>query len=211
MAFLLAASPALAQDEYDSGMGELSLNAGFALPLGSAVKGVNESDAINFSVPFGIQVGYRIAGVVFVGGTFTYGPFGSPTSTSVPACAMSGSSCHSTTFHTGFTVQWHPWGSRGIDPYLGIGAGYEFLYVDASLGAQTANAQYNGWTWLDVPLGVDFRLSKDVRLGPYFDFLMGEYRNATATINGSTVSGLIPHRTLHFWLSAGVRVVFLGL
>ena len=209
LGLLLAARPVLAQDEYENGMGELSLNAGFALPLGYAVSAVQESDVINFSVPFGIALGYRIAGVVFVGLDFTYAPFGSPSTTSISACAVSGTSCHSTTFRAGFTVQWHPLGSRGLDPYIGVGAGYEWLTVDVSNGSTDVNLQYNGFTWLEVPLGVDFRLSKDVRLGPYLDFMMGQYRNASVSLTG--VSGLIPNRTLHYWLAAGVRIVFLSL
>ena len=209
LGLLLAAHPALAQDEYDSGFGELSLNAGFALPLGSAVNSVNQSDVVNFTVPFGIEVGYRIAGVVFLGGTFTYGPFGSPSSTTIAACAVSGNSCHSTDYRVGFTVQWHPLGSRGLDPYVGIGAGYEWLTVDLSGNGNDISSQYNGWMWLDVPIGLDFRLSRDIRLGPYVDFSMGEYRNASVTFGG--VSGFIPQRALHFWLSFGLRIVFLSL
>ncbi len=206
---LLVAVPAFAQDEYESGFGELSLNAGFALPLGSAVNNINESDVINFAVPFGIAVGYRIAGAVFLGATFTYGPFGTPSSTTLATCATTGTSCHSSDYRVGFTVQWHPLGSRGLDPYVGIGAGYEWLIVDVSGGGTDLTAQYNGFTWVDVPLGVDFRLSKDIRLGPYLDFAMGQYRNASVTYGG--VSQLIPERAIHFWLSAGVRVVFLSL
>jgi len=209
LGLLLAARPALAQDEYDNGMGELSLNAGFALPVGQAASGLNQSDVINFAVPFGIDVGYRIAGIVFVGLTFTYAPFGSPSSSTFTTCAVVGTSCHSTTYHAGFTVQWHPLGSRGLDPYVGVGAGYEWLTVNVSGNGTDLSSQFNGFTWLDVPLGVDFRLSKDIRLGPYLDFMMGQYRNASVTLSG--VSGLIQHRALHFWLGAGVRIVFLSL
>jgi len=209
LGLLLAARPVLAQDEYDNGVGELSLNAGFALPLGNAASALSQSDVINFAVPFGIAVGYRIAGVVFVGGTFTYAPFGSPNSGTFTTCAVAGTSCHSTTFRAGFSVQWHPLGSRGLDPYVGVGAGYEWLTVDISGNGTDLSSQFNGFSWLEVPVGVDFRLSKDIRLGPYLGFMMGQYRNASVTLSG--VSGLIPHRAIHFWLSAGVRLVFLSL
>ena len=215
LGLLLAALPALGQqytstpDEYENGFGELSLNAGFALPLGNVGGNVTMNDAMNFGVPFGIAVGYRIAGSVFVGGTFSYAPFGSPGGSNVGACNTSGVSCSSFTFHTGFTVQWHPLGSRGFDPYIGLGAGYEWLYVDVSDAGLSSTIQYNGFTWLDVPLGVDFRLGKDIRLGPYFDFSMGEYRSGS--ISYPAVSGLIAQRSIHFWLSAGLRIVFLSL
>jgi hypothetical protein len=63
--FLLVAQPARAQAVDDSGMGKFGLNVDFALPLGNAAggpDGASLSDAINFAVPFGVQVGYRIGG-----------------------------------------------------------------------------------------------------------------------------------------------------
>ena len=213
MTLLLAALPAQAQDEYDSGLGELSLNAGFALPLGNATGGTNStsmSDAINFAIPFGIQLGYRIGGVVFVGGTFTYGPFGSPSSSSIAACGQSGVSCHSSFVRGGFSVQWHPLGSRGTDPYLGVGLGYEWLNISVNNNGASSSGQYSGFNWVDIPVGVDFRLSKAVRFGPFVDFTLGEYRTETVS-SPSTISGNISPKALHFWLSFGLRVVFLSL
>jgi hypothetical protein len=213
LTLFLAALPARAQDEYDSGLGELSLNAGFALPLGNATGGNNStslSDAINFAIPFGIEVGYRIGGVVFIGGTFTYGPFGSPSSTSIPACAQAGVSCHSSFVRGGFSVQWHPLGSRGTDPYVGIGLGYEWLSININNNGASSSGQYSGFNWADIPVGVDFRLSRAVRLGPFVDFTLGEYRTQTVS-SPSTISGNISPKALHFWLSFGVRVVFLSL
>jgi Outer membrane protein beta-barrel domain len=213
LTLLLAALPANAQDEYDSGIGELSLNAGFALPLGNATGGNNSvsmSNVINFAVPFGAQVGYRIAGVVFVGLTFTYGPFGSPSSNLYPPCAESGVSCHSSFVRGGFSVQWHPLGSRGFDPYVGVGLGYEWLNITINNNGLSASAQYSGFNWGDIPVGIDFRLSKAVRFGPFIDFTLGEYRTGTIS-EPSTIGGTISPRALHFWLSFGVRIVFLSL
>jgi Outer membrane protein beta-barrel domain len=214
LALLLAALPAYAQeDEYDSGLGELSLNAGFALPLGNATGGNNStsmSDVINFAVPFGIQLGYRIGGVVFIGGTFSYGAFGSPSSSSFTACSNSGVSCHSSFLRGGVSAQWHPLGSRGLDPYVGLGLGYEWLNVSVSGNGADSSGQYGGFAWLDIPFGVDFRLSKAIRLGPYADFNLGEYRTANIS-SPSSVSGNISPKAIHFWLSFGVRIVFLSL
>jgi hypothetical protein len=213
LTLLLAALPAHAQDEYDSGIGELSLNAGFALPLGYATggdNGIKLSDDINFAVPFGIQIGYRIAGVVFVGGTFTYGPFGSPSSSLYPPCAQSGVSCNSYFLRGGFSVQWHPLGSRGLDPYVGIGMSYEWLSITVNNNGLAGTGQFSGFNWAEIPVGVDFRLSKAVRLGPFIDFTLGEYRTATVS-QPSTISNNISPKALHFWLSFGVRLVFLSL
>jgi hypothetical protein len=213
LTLLLAALPARAQDEYDQGIGELSLNAGFALPLGNATGGNNSislSDDINFAVPFGIQIGYRIAGVVFVGGTFTYGPFGSPSSSLYPPCAQSGVSCHSSFVRGGFSVQWHPLGSRGTDPYVGLGMSYEWLSISVNNNGLSGSGQFSGFNWAEIPVGIDFRLSKAVRFGPFIDFTLGEYRTATVSSPSSITSNISP-KALHFWLSFGVRIVFLSL
>jgi hypothetical protein len=220
LSLLLAASTARAQyEDYEAGMGEVSLNAGFALPLGNT--GGNGqysglSNAMNFGVPFGIEVGYRIAGAVFVGGTFTYAPFGSPSSNALPECGQSGTSCSSNFIRAGFSVQWHPLGSRGTDPYVGLGAGYEWLNVNISADNITVSAQYSGFIFADIPVGIDFRLAKAVRFGPYVDLAFGEYRTGSLSAPGGTGLGLsevssnISPKTLHFWLSFGLRIVFLG-
>jgi Outer membrane protein beta-barrel domain len=212
---LLAAQPARAQDIYDSGMGEFGLNAGFALPLGNAAGGSGGSslsDAIKFAVPFGVQVGYRIGGLVFVGANFSYGAFGSPSSSAFPACTTSGVSCHSSFIKVGFSVQWHPLGSRDTDFYVGLGAGYEWLNVSVSALGITESVQDAGFTFGDIPVGVDFRLSQGVRFGPFIDFSLGQYRIGTLSTTGSSdVSGNISPRSIHFWLSFGARITFLGL
>ena len=219
MLVLLAAQPARAQEDYESGVGEVSLNAGFALPLGNVggTGGSSLSDAINFAIPFGIDIGYRIGGVVFVGGTFTYGAFGSPSSTSLPACATSGVSCHSYFLRAGLAVQWHPLGSRGSDPYIGLGFSYEWLNISLSGNGSDASAQSAGFNWVDIPLGWDFRLSKGARFGPFVDFALGEYRTATISspagvnVGIPQVSTNISPKALHYWLTFGVRIVFLSL
>ena len=211
---LLAAQPARAQDVYDSGMGEFGLNAGFALPLGDAAGGASGSslsNAINFAIPFGVQVGYRIGGLVFVGANFSYGAFGAPSSSAFPACNTSGVSCHSSFIKVGFSVQWHPLGSRDTDFYVGLGAGYEWLNVSVSSAGMTGSVQDSGFTFGDIPVGVDFRLSQAVRFGPFIDFSLGQYRIGTLTQTGSPdVSGNISPRAIHFWLTFGARVTFLG-
>ena len=49
-----------------------------------------------------------------------------------------------------------------------------------------------------------------MRLGPFIDFTLGEYRTATVS-QPSTISSNISPKALHFWLSFGVRLVFLSL
>jgi hypothetical protein len=224
IAVLAAAPPALGQDaleDPDSGLGELSLNAGFTLPLGNAINsnnaatsGVAMSDAINFAIPFGIEVGYRIAGVVFVGGTFSYGAFGSPNSSVITSCGSPGASCHSNFVRAGFSVEWHFLGSRGSDPYVGLGANFEWLNVSASANNINASVQYTGFNFAEIPIGWDFRLGRNARFGPFANFAIGKYYRGSLTSNASigidTGSVNIPEKALHFWIGFGIRVVFLS-
>jgi hypothetical protein len=224
IATLVAAPPARAQyalEDPESGLGELSLNAGFTLPLGNAsnaanvnTNGVAMSDAINFAIPFGIEVGYRIAGVVFVGGTFSYGAFGSPSSSAIASCATAGFSCHSNFVRAGISVQWHFLGSRGSDPYVGVGTSYEWLNISASSDTVSANVQYKGFNWVEIPIGWDFRLGRNVRFGPFVNFAFAKYyqyggsSDVSSGINTGVVN--IPAKAIHFWIGFGIRVVFLS-
>jgi hypothetical protein len=56
--------------------------------------------------------------------------------------------------------------------------------------------------------GVDFRLSKDVGIGPLIDFSVGQYTRESVSENGNTLSSGTPSQTaLHEWLLIGGRVV----
>jgi hypothetical protein len=196
-----AAPPPVAEPPSDrfSTKLDLALRLGFALPLGTASTSApqtlngasNLADFAGFVVPVGIDAGVRISGVVFIGGYFQYGLFGSP---SQSYCTVSG--CTSTTLRIGGEVLIHPLGNAPIDPWFGVGSGYEWLNVN-----DTPGVTLSGFEFFNLQVGLDFALGSVVRLGPYVSFSMGEYTNSTTLAGTGSPT--------HEWLTFGVRFVVL--
>ena len=200
-----APAPATAPAELDTHATrfEAAVWVGFSLPLGTTAGGdVSLSDVAGFTIPFGVDVGVRIKGVVFVGGYFEYGAFGSP---SASICTQS-LSCSSNTVRLGGEVLVHPLGSARIDPWLGVGSGFEWLNLTATLNGLSGSAQYRGWEFINLQAGLDFALGSVLRLGPFVRFSMGQYTTLSGS-DGTTID--VANTALHEWLSFGVRLVIL--
>jgi hypothetical protein len=198
-----SAPPAAAEEDTHATRFEAAVRVGFSLPLGTTAGGdVSLSDVAGFTIPFGVDVGVRIGGVVFVGGYFEYGAFGSP---SANACNQT-VSCSSNTVRLGGEVLIHPAGSARIDPWFGVGSGFEWLNLTATVNGLSGSAQYNGWEFINLQVGVDFALGSVVRLGPFVRFSMGEYTTLSAS-DGTSTS--VADTALHEWLTFGVRLVLL--
>jgi hypothetical protein len=177
---------------------ELDVRVGLSLPLGTAASNplvlntaTNLVDYASFTIPIGLDVGVRISGVVFVGGYFQYGLAGSP---SQSYCTVSG--CSSTTVRVGGEVLIHPLGNAPVDPWFGVGSGFEWLSV-----SDTPGVTLSGFEFFNLQLGIDFALGSVVRLGPYASFSMGEYTSTSTSVS--------PGSTTHEWLTFGVRFVLL--
>lgn len=177
---------------------ELDVRVGLSLPLGTAASNplvlntaMNLVDYASFTIPIGLDVGVRIGGVVFVGGYFQYGLAGSP---SQSYCTVQG--CSSTTVRVGGEVLIHPLGNAPVDPWFGVGSGFEWLSV-----SDTPGVTLSGFEFFNLQLGIDFALGSVVRLGPYASFSMGEYTSTSTSVS--------PGSTTHEWLTFGARFVIL--
>jgi hypothetical protein len=189
---LLTSAPAVADSPSGSGF-ELALRASVALPTGSASSNAPLSTVVGVQFPLALDVGYRIGEYVFVGATGQYA-FG----TTGSASCDSGASCSEAGGQVGAEVLFHPLGRSTLDPWVGLGFGFEWLILSESSGGQSANASVGGFDWLVVTGGVDFALGP-VRLGPFVGFTMGEYTHLTS-------GEVITNKALHFWVSAGLKL-----
>jgi hypothetical protein len=92
----------------------------------------------------------------------------------------------------------HPLGNAPVDPWFGVGTGFEWLSV-----SDTPGVTFSGFEFFNLQLGIDFALGSVVRLGPYASFSMGQYTSFSPAPMSSTDS------TTHEWLTFGVRFVIL--
>jgi hypothetical protein len=192
---LLSSAAAAAESPSGSGF-ELALRASVAFPAGNASSNAPLSGPVGVQFPLALDVGYRIGEYVFVGvtGQYAFGTIGS-------ASCDPGASCSEWGGQVGGEVLLHPLGRPAVDPWVGLGFGFEWLILSESSGGQSANASVGGFDWLVVTSGVDFALGP-VRLGPFVGFTMGEYTHLTS-------GEVITDKALHFWVSAGLKFTFL--
>jgi len=194
---------------------EAGLRAGVAFPVGNAVgprpdapDGTRLSDLVSWSLPLQLDAGARV-GPVFVGGYLSWA-YGKPGSAFDRASARS-----ATDVRFGFEVLWHFAPDRPVDPWAGLGVGYEWLNLNVTGPSGTAvPSSFRGFEWVNVQFGVDFALGRSWRLGPYLQARVGQYDTGSlgvVTPQGAEPSGTsdLPSKAAHAWFDVGVRLGFL--
>lgn len=186
---------------------------GFAIgnavgPRADAPAGTPLSDLVAWSVPLQVEAGARV-GPVFVGGylSWAYGK---------PGSAFDGESARSASdVRFGFEVLWHFAPDRAVDPWAGLGVGYEWLNLNATgPSGIPVSASFRGFEWVNVQLGVDFALGRSWRIGPFLQARVGQYDTGSlgiVTPQGAQPSGTsdLPSKAAHAWFDVGVRLGFL--
>lgn len=219
VALLLIGRAAFAQEPYMPATGpsgseqselsgiELGVRVGYGLPLGSAYgfpgqPNTKLSDLISGMIPFWADVGYRIDPNWYVGGFFQFG-LGF-----VPSGSCPGISCSENDLRFGLNVHYHFLPAATFDPWVGIGAGYEIWNFSASSGGVSGSASTNGWEFGNAQLGLDYKFSPEFGVGPFVTFTVAQFANASASVQGISISQSITNKTLHEWLIFGLRGVF---
>jgi hypothetical protein len=176
-------------------------------------------------VPFGVDAaGYRFTPRFYAGVYFTYG-VGSLPSGVGQSCASPGAGCSLRDLRLGVDVQVHVLPMKRLDPWIGLGAGYEWL--DASwndgfvswpwFGALHGSdhggdvgAELRGWEFADLQAGFDYRLAAQWAVGPVLMLSLAEfdtysqYLPSTQYAPSSSRSSSVD-KSLHAWLLLGVR------
>lgn len=179
---------------------EIGFRVGYAIPLGDASGGTPStplSDLVSGMVPLQLDVGYRINGRWMAGAYAQYGfAFAKDR-----ACGGDPSvSCSAHDIRVGAEGQYHLMPVSVIDPWVGLGIGYEWLTVTASAGGISASATTRGMEFFNVSAGADYKLDPKLGVGPFIGLSVGQY---------SSSGGFdIPDKSLHMWLSFGMRGVF---
>jgi hypothetical protein len=183
---------------------EAGIRAGFAFPVGDIAGESSLSDTISWSVPLQLDAGARI-GPAFVGGylSYAFGKLGS-----IIACGSG--SCSVSDVRVGFEVLWHFAPGAKVDPWAGLGLGYEWLTLSASGNGGSVSGTVRGFEFANVQAGVDFVAGRVFRVGPFVMATLAQYGSGSVSANytgGGTGSleGDITGKSLHSWLSLGLR------
>ncbi|HUM11613.1 MAG TPA: hypothetical protein VLT82_11735 [Myxococcaceae bacterium] len=206
---LLAAGRAAAADAEPAASGfEAAFRSGVMFPAGDADKNEKLSDYAGLGFPIWGDIGYRFGGKFFVGATAFYA-FGTLGDQYKNQCNAAGLSCSGSGLRLGAEAQFHPSGRAPIDPWVGLGFGFEWISTKISSGTQSGTVTLQGWDFLQLEGGVDFALGSLFRLGPFVAFSMGQYDTATASAQGQSFSQDIPNKALHYWFTVGAKLTVL--
>lgn len=137
---------------------EIGVNGVYTQPFGDISQGRDFGDLAKAGGGVGLSLGYRASPYFSVEGVGAFHE-----STVADASELSGTTTDIRGVHTGIqtTIHMVPYGS--VDPYLSLGVGYRMLWI-ATEGAP--NILMHGVQAGSAKLGVDFRVSPDVAIGP---------------------------------------------
>jgi len=204
LAALLALSP-VAATAAPTGP-EVGFRVAYAVPLGDIVGdgaggSTKISDLFSGGLPIQVDLGYRFT-PGFYGGIFGSYGFLFPTNCDPTA------SCSGHNFRLGLDVQLHAAPDASVDPWLGLGVGYEWLVLSVSGGGQTQDATLRGFEFGNVQVGVDFAASPGFHFGPFASFSLARYTDGSTAGVFGTAAGSISDPKFHGWLQFGLRATF---
>lgn len=199
---------------------ELGARTGLGLPFGDDTA----NDTTSWQVPLWVDAGVRLGRRAFVGAFFQYGfssisesferdcedPdnwLGAPGRT--PSCRAGPAR------RLGLEALLHLGRPSGVDPWVGAGAGYEWLGYGVSLSAPGEEARltatYRGFELLNLQGGVDFPIGESVAIGPFTALTLGRYRVRSFLCEGPCgpdYAERLEGEALHGWVFLGARVTW---
>lgn len=188
---------------------EAALRLGYGIPLGDAVEDGKLSDGIGGQVPIIVDIGYRITPLVFLG---LYAQYGFAWLNDDNACDATNASCSAHDIRLGIEAQFHLRPREQLDPWIGVGIGYEWAGLSVEAANTEVSTTLSGFEFINLQAGLDVKLGEHFYLGPFLNFSIGQYSDASVTCTGGAfcanqfgVNGSIDRKAVHEWLILGVR------
>jgi outer membrane protein len=152
------------------------LRVGVGFPAGTLLPGSPLSDTIGLLFPVTFDLGYRINPRWYVGGYLSLA-YATAAASTCGYQGTSAASCYETDIRMGVDVQYGFRPGEFLQPWVGLGLGWEILNSLESDNTGNYSTSTNGVEFAHVDLGVDLRMTDTTRLGPYFLTTFGEYNN----------------------------------
>lgn len=169
---------------------ELGVRIDAQLPVGEVFGGTSVKDMTAGQAALQVDLGWRIDPRWSVGAFTRYGI------ALVNGCTDN-VSCSGHDLRLGVEGQLHLLPGSAIDPWIGLGAGYEWLSLSSSTSAVDTEVTFKGPTFALLDVGADYRVSDTVGVGPYLEASAGQFR--------STGSSGLARKRAHLWVGLGVR------
>jgi hypothetical protein len=207
---------------------EIGLRTAYGIPLGttSETGGADLNDFVSGQVPIWLDLGARINGHLAFGIYYSYG-FGLVGSYLGQTCDLLESSTAGTTVDVSCYVRVHRAGlqighhfapERDFDPWIALSIGHEFFDFTLSSASPSASTtstiDADGIEYMNLQLGLDYRLHEHLRAGPFLGLAAASYGELVRSCHGDcgiagSSGGDIADRSNHGWIFLGFRGVTL--
>jgi hypothetical protein len=243
---VFVALPALAQDEtfnapppptaessyaatgtqtYRARLGpQVGLRVAYAAGTGVVYSGLNVTDASAGALPIILDLGWRFLPQLYVG---AYGQFAPVFTRNNPMSCPDGFDCWAHDWRFGVQADFHFLPRSRLDPYFGLGTGYEILENNVHgttpvptaggpvIGNIATNVTDSGYEFLNATFGLDLRVDSVFGVGPFVTGTLGRYTDhdgtQSITVGGTAVqSGSVSpvDHAMHELVFAGLRGTF---
>ncbi|MFP2923889.1 outer membrane beta-barrel protein [Pyxidicoccus sp. 3LG] len=198
----------------------LGLRAGYGVPFGEFGENNNRDggklkDLYSGAIPLQVDVGYFFNSHLYLGASFQYGLV------QLAEDCPDGASCSASQMRFGVNLAYHFKVGKQLEPWVGVGLGYEILDSSVSTEAlgvtSDIGTSLRGFEFATVQGGLDYRITKMFSVGPFVTFTAGQYTTVGSSIKtegGGPIFGDVDESdeedidepAVHGWLYGGVRL-----
>jgi hypothetical protein len=210
---ILLASGVFAQPEIaraETGI-EAGVRLGYGVPLGGLAGEADLSDGVSGQIPIWIDLGYRPIDALMIGLYFQYG-LAFMGGQFDDACDIDGVDCSASDLRLGLQAHYHISPQEQLDPWIGIGFGYEWLNLSVEGMGTEISIGVDGFEFLNLQAGLDIEVAEHFKIGPVLTLTVAQFSNASLDCAGSPACNLfgspdgdIEDTAVHEWLMIGVR------
>ncbi len=192
---------------------QAALRSGLQLPWGEVgdAGGDELSARYGWQVPVSIDIGLKLAKPWFIGayGGAAYGSIGSG-NVAEQACAAPGVTCSTLSYQVGAQVQFHLAPSDRLNPWFGLGGGYEWFRQELRSADYSEQQESSGLALLKAFIGLDYRYQRLFGFGPFIEMSLGRFQATRTFVDDQrTHEGPVEPGAWHGFLTLGARVVVL--
>lgn len=127
-------------------------------------------------------------------------------------------SCSASVVRAGLQVRYHFQPHDEVDPWLGVGTGFEVTTI--SSGDLKTSATFSGFEFVNLNAGLEIELIDSFRVGPYGQFAVGRYGTVPASskvyesryqcpgADCTLAADAVKTGGAHYWVTGGIRTSY---
>ena len=180
----------------------LGVRLGVAVPYGEYQPGSSLSDIYAAAVPIGLDAGYLFSPKLYFGIYYSIAP-----------AFLGGTTRHSaddgSITRVGLNVHYHLMPQRKLDPWVGVGMGYESGNLSSTPFGLHLHQDSNrpAFELLNLQLGADYKFLPELGVGPVVMASLSDYLGPDWVLGDHSHIGT-GHTGWHGFLTIGIRGVY---